>query len=304
MREEERRNPGHAGRVREGRGSPGRVLSLMSADGYGRDRGESRTSQVGSPVPSWRKLDELNAGDERIRTADRTGGRRRPARRRAHGSLRRRQERWRTLGDGMRRAWLVPLLLALILATPPSASAKFAVVSARVCGADGCQTITASDASYLPFEILGPLLESDRAAGERTGVASQPHYRVKLNLKPENTIRVVYLPEAGQVRVLRDSDTALEFPGPGQVKLNRGWIELRSERPDIRAARAETDVWARLVDGLPPIPGQTAEAEADAPNGSGFPFGLVIAAAVGAAILALLAAANRRPSGGSAADGA
>ena len=197
------------------------------------------------------------------------------------------------------------MLLALFLLTPPSASAKFVVDSARVCGADECQTITAGDGSpYLPFEILGPLIEPDRATGARIGVASQPHYRIKLNLTPENTIRVVYLPDASQVRVLGDPDAALEFRGADQVTLNRGWVELSSKRPDVRAARAETDVWTQLIDGIPPNPGQKPEAEADAPNGSGFPFGFVIAAAVGAAaILALLAAARRRPSG-SAADGA
>jgi hypothetical protein len=195
-------------------------------------------------------------------------------------------------GDHVRRAWSVPLLLALalMLAAPPAASAKFAIESAEVCGADECRTVTDEDTSYLPFELLAPLIESDRTSAERTGAASESRFQITLNLNPANTVRVDYLPETQRVRVV-GGDGALEFRGRDQVSLNGRWIALSSKRPGITGARAEAQVWAGLADGLAPIPAQVPEPEPRASTGPSSSSGLIIAIGI-AAVLGLLAAAG------------
>ncbi len=193
----------------------------------------------------------------------------------------------------MRRTLSLAVAVTL-LATAP-ATAKVLVEKARVCGVGDCNTVAAAQGHQLPFELLGPAIETGRRSKAPPGVASEPRYRVTLNTRPGgDVVRVDYLPGPDYIRVRGRSNAEA-----GGALLNRGWVRLGPGRAHAYPQRAsESKAYQGLVEGLTPFPGSDSELPgSDDGEGSGFPWLAVVAGALaaGAALLLSFIRLSTRP---------
>jgi hypothetical protein len=123
-----------------------------------------------------------------------------------------------------------------------------------VCGVGDCRTVSAAEGRQLPFELLGPAIETGRRSEAPPGAASEPRYRVTLHTRPGgDVVRIDYLPGLDYIRV--DGGPNAEAGG---ALLNRGWVRLGPGKSYAYPQRAsEIKAYQQLVGGSPRCRGAT-----------------------------------------------
>lgn len=170
------------------------------------------------------------------------------------------------------------LAAVALLSLTPVAAGKEVLTRAVACGSSGCTV--ESRASALPFELLGPTIETGRAAAPRR--AESPHLRVRLFTVPgaADAIAIDFYPRSGYLHVLgrRGSCTRICALVP------RRWVALEP---------LEASAYAELTAGVRPA-GESPAKPPPVETGSTAPAAPLVATAVALALGLLGALAWRR----------
>ncbi len=170
----------------------------------------------------------------------------------------------------MKRA--ISALLVLFLIPASAAEAKELLTRATACGASGCRTVTT--APSLPFELLGPTIETGRATASPD--LQSGFYRARLVTttgRGRELISLRYFPDSSYIRVRASrGDCSACALAP------RRWVQLDP---------SESRAYASLSNGLGTFPTSSLRATTATLARSDSPW-LAIGLAGGACLLALI----------------
>jgi hypothetical protein len=136
----------------------------------------------------------------------------------------------------MRRLIFLLACAGSLLVFPETGGAKEIVKKAEACGSSGCRAEVRHPDRDLPFELIGPTIQTGRRVPPPPRAATEPSFTVTLHTRPgRNVISARYLPGPGFLRAKAER---------GRIFVPRRWVRLTED---------EVSAYAWLTDGLAPF---------------------------------------------------